>query len=193
MIVVGMNRTLMRQNDDQIDDLIYTESISSNKTEALFLALLVLFFLLLIWRVNTGSLDILSIVFTCFFIFFLFYSVNYRTLVIQLTLKYLKLRFGIFTWVVPLDNIESCGIDEIPMLMKVGGAGIHFMLIRSRYRASFNFLEYSRVVVAFRKKAGPIRDISFSTPQPNEILRHIEGAMCANRAVQQSRSPIPDS
>jgi Ca2+/Na+ antiporter len=177
----------MRQSADQASDLIYTERISSNKTEALFLALTLLFFLLLIWRVNVGSWDVLAVVFLCFFIFSFFYSVNYRKLMIQITSKSLKLKFGIFTWIVPLDNVEECCIDEIPLLMRMGGAGIHFMSIRKRYRASFNFLEYPRVVIAFKKKVGPVRDISFSTRRPDNVLRLMQEAISANRAAQYGR------
>jgi hypothetical protein len=165
------------------DDLIYTERISSNRTEALFLAFMILFLLLLIWRVNAGSLDILAAVFFCLFSLFFFYSVNYRTLIICLTSKSIKLTFGIFTWRVPLDNIEECHLDEIPLLMKMGGAGIHFMIIRKRYRASFNFLEYPRVVIAFKRKEGLVRDISFSTRRPDDVLRLIQGAVSANRVA----------
>ncbi|TRZ53217.1 hypothetical protein D4S03_02135 [bacterium] len=83
------------------DDLIYHERVSSKRTEALFLALTLLFFLLLIWCVNAGSLDILAAVFICLFSLFFFYSVNYRTLIIRLTSESLKLTFGIFTWIIP--------------------------------------------------------------------------------------------
>jgi hypothetical protein len=65
----------------------------------------------------------------------------------------------------------------------MGGAGIHFMMIRQRYRASFNFLEYPRVVVAFKKKAGPVQDISFTTRQPDEVLRLMREAVSANRTA----------
>jgi hypothetical protein len=62
----------MKQSADQTDDLIYNERVSSNWTEALFLALTLLFFLLLIWRVNAGSPDVLAAVFFCLFsLFFL--------------------------------------------------------------------------------------------------------------------------
>jgi Ca2+/Na+ antiporter len=169
----------MRQSPDPTSDLIYTERISSNRTEALFLGLMILFLLLLIWRVNIGGLDVLAIVFLCFFSIFLFYSVNYRTLIIRLASESLKLTFGIFTWRVPLDNVEECHHDEIPLLMRMGGAGIHFMFIRKRYRASFNFLEYPRVVVAFKRKVGPVRDISFSTRRPDDVLRLIQEAVSA--------------
>jgi Ca2+/Na+ antiporter len=165
------------------DDLIYDERVASKKTEVLFLVLTILFFLLLIWRVVAGGLDILAAVFLCLFGLFLFYSVNYRTLIIRLTAESLKLTFGIFTWTVPLGNVQESRLDDIPVLMRMGGAGIHFMLIRKRYRASFNFLEYPRVVIAFKKKVGPVRDISFSTRRPDDVLRLIQEAVSAKEAA----------
>jgi Ca2+/Na+ antiporter len=165
------------------NNLIYEEKLSSNRTEALFLALTILFLMLLIWRVNTSGLDVLGVAFFCLFGMFLFYSVNYRTFIIRLTQESLKLTFGIFTWTVPLDNVEECRLDEIPVLMRMGGAGIHFMSIRKRYRASFNFLEYPRVVIALKRKAGPVRDISFSTRRPDDVLRFIREAISARHAA----------
>ena len=167
------------------DDFIYNERVSSNRTEVLYFALTLIFFLLLIWRVNVSSLDILAAAFFCLFSLFFFYSVNYRTLIIRITSESLKLTFGIFTWIVPLDNVEECGLDEIPMLMRMGGAGIHFMSIRKRYRASFNFLEHPRVVIAFKRKVGLVRDISFSTRRPEDVLRLIQEAVSANRATHR--------
>jgi Ca2+/Na+ antiporter len=165
------------------EDLMYDERVTSKRTEVLFLALTVLFFLLLIWRLNAGGLDILAAVFFCLFGLFLFYSVNYRTLIIHLTSESLKLTFGIFTWTVPLDNVEECRLDDIPVLMRMGGAGIHFMSIRKRYRASFNFLEHPRVVIAFKRKVGPVRDISFSTRRPDDVLRLTQEAVSAIKAA----------
>ena len=165
------------------DDLIYDERVTSKRTEVLFLTLTILFFLLLMWRVNAGSPDILAAVIFCLFGLFLFYSVNYRTLIIRLTSESLKLKFGIFKWTVPLDNVEECHLDDIPVLMRMGGAGIHFMSIRRRYRASFNFLEHPRVVIAFNRKVGLVRDISFSTRRPNDVLRLIQKAVSAKRAA----------
>jgi len=54
------------------ENLIYTERISSKKTEMLFVALLLLFFMLLIWRVPAHGLDILAAVFLCVSAFFFF-------------------------------------------------------------------------------------------------------------------------
>jgi hypothetical protein len=170
------------------EDLLYTERLSSKRTEMLFVALLLLFFMLLIWRLTAYGLDFLAAVFLCLCAFFFFYALNYRTLTIRLTTGSLKLTFGIFTWTVPLENIEACRIDEIPVLMRFGGAGIHFMLIRRRYRASFNFLEYPRVVIAFKRKVGPVRDISFSTRRPDDVLRLIQDAV-AEDSTSQKRQP----
>ncbi|MGD1992459.1 MAG: hypothetical protein PVI59_04620 [Anaerolineae bacterium] len=161
------------------DDLIYEEKVSSKWTEALFIALSLLFLLLFVWRVVAFGLDVLAVVLLCLFGCFLFYSVNYRTLVIRLTAEELKLRFGIFTWTVLLDNVDACRLDDIPVFMRMGGAGIHFMLIRRRYRASFNFLEHPRVVIALKRNIGPIRDISFSTRRPDDVLRLIREAVSA--------------
>ncbi|MCU0485481.1 MAG: hypothetical protein MUC85_05160 [Anaerolineales bacterium] len=157
------------------EDILFLEKLSSRWTEALFLALTAIFLLLAAWRLNGSGLDALAVVLLIFGAIFLFYSINYRVLVIRLTRQILTLNFGIFTWKVPLENIAACRLDDqLPFLMKYGGAGIHFMMVDQRYRASFNFLEYPRLVVAFKGKMGPVCDISFSTRHPQEILRLIE-------------------
>ncbi len=173
----------MNVTADRDDDLVYTEQISSARTEALFLALTVLFALLAVRRVKARRRDILSTAFCCFCAVFLFYSVNYRTLIIRLTPEALKLKFGIFTWVVPLANIEGCRLDALPALMRYGGAGIHFMSIGGRYRASFNFLEHPRIVIALKRQAGLVRDISFSTRRPDDVLQFIGETAAAQGAA----------
>ena len=164
------------------DNLIYEERVSSNKTEALFLGFTILFLMLLIWRMSTGSPDILSAIFFFIFVFFLFYSVNYRTLIIRLNPESLKLKFGIFTWTIPLDNVGECRLDDLPVLMRYGGAGIHFMFIRKRYRASFNFLEYPRVVITLRRRVGIVWDVSFSTRRPGYVIQLVQNAVSARSA-----------
>jgi hypothetical protein len=152
-------------------EFLYSERLSSKKTLLLFATLTVLFLAFALWRMDARGMDALAIALFVFSAFFLFYSINYRTLLVRLTSESLQLKFGIFLWTVPLDNVASCQLDELPALMKYGGAGIHFMMIRDRYRASFNFLEYPRVVVAFKRKRGLVWDISFSTQRPEEIIR----------------------
>jgi hypothetical protein len=162
-------------------DLIYNECVSSSRTEALFLALASLF----TWLTLRGRQDrrrgLFSAAKLSLAAFFLFYSINFRTLRIRLTSQQLELKFGIFRWTVPLDQIEEVHLDELPPVMRLGGAGIHFMSVHNRYRASFNFLEHPRVVIALKKKMGPVRDISFSTRCPEDIIRLTRAALAANR------------
>jgi len=153
------------------DNVIYSERIQSNRTEALFILLTVLFFGLFIWHVSSNEYNTWRIIFFVLFVIFLFYVINYRTLIIQLTSTALKLSFGIFSWRILIENIEKCQLDDdIPAMMKYGGAGIHFMLVLGRYRASFNFLEYPRVVITLKEKKGPVLDISFSTREPEKLI-----------------------
>jgi hypothetical protein len=161
---------------DPTDRFLYHERLSSNKTLALFAALTLTFCGLAFWRLTALPHDWLVTILLILTVVFLFYTINYRTLIINLTSDALTLKFGVFRWRMPLENIADCQIDNPPPLMRYGGAGIHFYTLNKRYRASFNFLEYPRVVVAFKRKAGMVRDLSFSTRQPDELIRIIEEA-----------------
>jgi hypothetical protein len=162
------------------DEVLYEERITSNKTEALFILLTLLPTLIYIWGIKAGRKGKLTVVSLFLSILFFFYSLNYRTLVIRLTSRYLRLTFGLSSWNVSLNNVEDCRLDEIPPLMRMGGAGIHFMMIRNRYRASFNFLEYPRVVIGLKNKVGPVQDISFSTRQPDRVIHLIQETIAAH-------------
>jgi hypothetical protein len=155
---------------------IYLEQLSSRRTEALFVVLSVLFLGLFAWRLRISGADALSIVLQGLLVFFLFYSINYRNLVVRITNESLELKFGIFSWTVSLDNVEDCYVDDVP-LARIGGAGIHFTSIRGRYRVMFNFLEYPRLVIALKKKIGLVRDDVFSTRHPVEVGQIIRGAI----------------
>ena len=167
------------------EDHNYIERVSSNKTEALFLGLTLLFFILSAWRIQIAGLTILSVIFLILFSLFLFYSLNYRVLVIQITMEAIVLKFGIFTWKVPMVNIDGCTLDTVS-LWRIGGAGIHFSFFQGRYRAMFNFLEYPRVLLSFKKKKGPVRDFAFTTKNPEKILDFIQAA---STTINSRKSP----
>src|SRR5690606_33186271 len=115
---------------------IYHEKISSVKTTTLFLCLMLTFLILAVFHWMSAGVNWLTIVLFSLFGIFLFYVINYQVLVIEITAKAISLRFGIFTWTIPVSNIANCQIDEIPAFLRLGGAGIHFMFVRGRYRAS---------------------------------------------------------
>jgi hypothetical protein len=161
-----------------MDHSIYEEKVGSPGTTALFVALALLFLLLFAWRALTTGLGPLSIALLCLFGFFSFYALNYRTLLIRITRDSLVLTFGVFSWNISLKNVAGCAPDDVS-LWRIGGAGIHFTPIRRRYRAMFNFLEYPRVVVALKRRRGAVRDIAFTTRQPDVVVSII------NKAVEQ--------
>lgn len=165
----------MKNVNESPASVIYHEKISSIKTSTLFLGLMLAFLILAVFHWMSAGVDWLTIVLFILFGIFLFYVLNYRVLVIEITVRAISLRFGIFIWTIPMSNIAYCQVDEIPAFLRLGGAGIHFMFVRGRYRASFNFLEYPRVVIAFKKKAGLVRDISFTTRQPEAVIKTILG------------------
>ena len=154
----------------QID---YSESLSSKRTEVLFVALTLLFAGLWVgrrWAIGWDGLGILLAVSAAFFAF---YALNYRELHIRLTSDGLTLRFGIFTWRVAASNMERWSVDETS-LWRIGGAGIHFSPISGRYGALFNFLEHPRIVIALKVKQGLVRDVAFSTRNPEHVLQLIQ-------------------
>jgi hypothetical protein len=166
------------------DYLLHHETLRSNRTLALFAGLTLVFLVLFLWRASAAGVDGLAITFLVFCLIFLFYTVNYRTLIIRISPEFLELKFGIFTWNVPMANIESCTPDDdLPALNKHGGAGIHFMFVNGQYRASWNFLEYPRLAITLKRKAGPVQALSFSTRQPGEIQSII------NKLLAEPRPP----
>ena len=159
-----------------MDGTLYDETLSSARTETLFILLALIFFALFGWRLSMVGWNGWTITFLCISVFFLFYVFNYRTLKIHLTHESLQLSFGIFTWTIPIAHIDHCYLDA-PSIGSVGGAGIHFTWVKGNYRAFFNFLEYPRVVVAFKKKKGPVKEVAFTTQHPEKVMQIIQSGL----------------
>lgn len=165
------------------ENLLYEEKVASLRTSALFAGLSAVFILLLAWQLQQGRLGFQRGLLVVIVLFFLFSTLNYRALHIRLSATALKLKFGVFSWTVPLENVAGVEHDSLPWLMRNGGAGVHFMLIRGRYRVSFNVLEYPRVVIALRRRAGPVVDVSFTTRHPHDVIERLEGALGVDPAA----------
>ena len=158
-----------------MDQRPYSESLSSPRTEVLFLVLTGLSLAVFGATWAVGGPAVWATLSLGIFVFFLFCSLNYRALHIRITSDELHLRFGLFAWKVPLGNVNSCSADTVS-LWRIGGAGIHFTSIGGRYRAMFNFLEHPRVVVGLKSKAGLVRDVVFSTGNPGEVIGRLQPA-----------------
>lgn len=155
----------------QGESLLYHERLTSTGTQGFFLVLTLIFFIPFILRVQAAVCDWLTFTLAFFAAMFLFYTVNYCMLRIQITTQELVLKFGLFTWRESRENIQGCALDQLAAWQYYGGAGIHYLLVRGRYRVSFNFLQYPRVVVSLKKKKGLVEDISFSSEHPQELIR----------------------
>ncbi len=151
----------------------YTEQIKSSGTSLLFLFLSILFFLLFSWRISAVGLRLFSGLFAFLGFFFLFYVFNFRTLEIGINSTQLNLKFGLIFWKTSLENIRKARLDDSPAIIKYGGAGVHFAYVKGMYRAFFNFLEYSRVLVSFKVKQGLVQELVFTTRQPDQVLTFI--------------------
>lgn len=160
-------------------DQLYEEILSSDWTQGLFVGLTIILGALLWNESNAGGPGVLIVIYFILTFLFLLYSLNYRTLKIRLDRQVLRLKFGVFSYTIPLENIQSGQLDELNWYQKYGGAGIHFMSVRGRYRASFNFLEYPRIVITLREKVGWVRDVSFSTRKPEKILSLLQHLLTA--------------
>jgi hypothetical protein len=160
----------------KVNGVIYEENLSSIRTGALFIVLTLLFLGLFGWRWLNVSWSGWITTLLCIFMFFLFCSLNYKTLKIRITSETLRLTFGIITWKIAITNIDTCYTDETS-LFRIGGAGLHFTWIKGKYRAFWNFLEYPRVVLSLKKKHGVVREIAFSTRHPEQIMQVIQSGL----------------
>jgi len=106
--------------------------------------------------------------------FFIFYVINYRVLQISITDQVLQLKFGLIPWRTDINNIELSMLYEPPFWIKYGGAGVHFAQVDGEYKAFYNFLEYPRVLIRFKKKQGLVQALVFTTRQPTQVIDIIQ-------------------
>ena len=166
-----------------MEEHIYTEKLQSSLTTFLFVDLALIFLVLFGWRVTTVGWKFTPGLFLFLGVFFLFYVFNYRTLRIQISEEALVLKFGLVRWRTELVNIHDCAPDDPPLWIKYGGAGVHFAMVHGIYRAFFNFLEGPRILVTFKENQGPVKALSFSTRQPDQIQELL------GRRISESLNP----
>lgn len=137
------------------------------------MSLSVLCLALLAWRLIVSGFSTVAALLSLLSTLFVFCALNYRVLVVRMSEEGLRLKFGLFGWAVPWHTVARAYPDDTA-LWRIGGAGIHFSIIKGKYRAMLNFLEHPRIVVELKKKRGLVHEVAFSTQRPNEILHIIE-------------------
>lgn len=166
------------------NEFIYDEVVTSDKTSTLFTLLTGLCFSLFVWSIYTTNGTFIIALFAGLFIFFLFYTLNYRKLEITLTTRSLTLKFGIIKWKITLKDITACELGKLPLILRLGGAGIHFMFVNGKYLASFNFLEHPRILIAFKDQSRLVKGLYFSTQEPEILLDKINKLIANNESKQ---------
>ena len=173
-------------------EIIYQEVVTSRKTSLFFLALAAEALAFGTWRLQARRVGWITRIALFFGAIFSVYTINYRELRITLDDSSLRLKFGLFSWSVPLANVADCRLDVLQPLQRYGGAGIHFMFVDGRYRVNFNFLEHPRVVVTLVHPAGPVQEVSFSTRRPDEVIQAIHAAL-ELESLESERKPLKAS
>lgn len=157
-----------------MEEVIYNEEIRSNKTDLLFVVLALIFFALGAWRLSIVGFRFVPGLFIFLGLMFTFYVINFRVLKITITDQGIRLKFGLIPWITNFSNIQECMLDDAPIIIKYGGAGVHFAFVRGEYRAFYNFLEYPRVLIRFKEKQGLVQALVFTTRQPDQVLETIQ-------------------
>ena len=155
-------------------EILYSEDIRSNKTDLLFVVLALVFYALGAWRLSVVGFRFIPGLFLFLGLLFTFYIINFRVLRIMITDQALHLKFGLIPWKTKISNIQECSLDDAPIIIKYGGAGVHFAFVKGEYRAFYNFLEYPRILIRFDKKQGLVQALVFNTTQPEQVLNIIQ-------------------
>ena len=153
---------------------IYYEETRSNKTDRLFVVLALITYALGAWKLSVVGFKFGAGLFLFLGLLFTFYIFNFRVLKISITEQALHLKFGIIPWKSELSNVREVSLDDAPMIIKYGGAGVHFAFVKGEYRAFYNLLEYPRVLIRFKQKQGLVKALVFTTRQPDKILEIIQ-------------------
>ncbi len=160
-----------------MNGMLYQERIQSRWTTLLFILLAAIFLGLASWRYSAVGIRFIPGLFLFLGLVFIFYVFNYRVLEISISDQLLKLRFGLVRWQINMENIREAELDDSPALIRYGGAGVHFAFARGEYRAFYNFLEFSRINLRFKKKVGPVQGLVITTRQPEQLLKIIRGSL----------------
>jgi len=79
--------------------------------------------------------------------------------------------YGLIKKEIPWERIEDCEIDEVSSL-RYGGWGIRLTRVGGRWRAAYNVVGISRVVVSLDE--GWMGEVAFSTKSPDKVTQVIK-------------------
>jgi len=152
------------------DNNLYEEKIFLRLTTITLISFTVVLFLVLIFLISAESYPFLIGTILCAFILFVVTTLNFNTLTIRITPEFVKVAYGIFGRKSVFENIEACSLDNVSNF-RYGGFGIRIARVSGSWRIAYNIFKCPRVVLSLKK--GRIREVVFSTKNPEEVMRII--------------------
>ena len=153
------------------DGNLYEEKIFLRVTTITLVSFTVVMLLLLIYLISAESYPILIGTFLGAFILFVVVTLNFNTLAIRITPEFVRVAYGIFRRKSVFENIEDCYLDNVSNF-GYWGFGIRIARVSGRWRIVYNIFKCPRVVLSLKK--GRIREVVFSTKNPEEVMRRIK-------------------
>jgi len=103
-------------------------------------------------------------------LFLLVITINFLRLTIKIDPENLTVRFGIFKKKIPWDKVEDSYLDDTSSLWY----GFRLRRADGKWRTVYNLIVISGPRVVVSLKEGKIREVAFSTNNPEEVKRKIE-------------------
>lgn len=156
-------------------DNIYEEKIFSKWTTIILVGtfLFVLFlsvFLILIEPIKEPIQAVVLFVLLFVLLLLLAVMINFCTLSIKMTPKFIIVSYGIFKNKILWENIEDCYSDNASAIRHYGGWGIRIGRVSGKWRKVYNTIGEPRVVLLL-KRGKFFKEFVFSTKNPGEVMK----------------------
>jgi len=168
------SRSRKKKNEVQKGMETYDETLFSKWSTLLLFSITVIFILLYFYQIIVGPIGTdpaPNWFWLVMAVFMLAITINFGRLTTRITSAGLTVSYGIFKKRIPWRNIEDCYIDEASAI-RYGGWGIRLGRVGGRWRTVYNVIGGPRVVVSLKK--GRIRELVFSTENPEEVIGAID-------------------
>ena len=151
---------------------IYEEKIFSKWTRIILLVkfLFILFLSVFLILVKPEEPMERTVLFILFFVLLLLLAVmiNFNTLNIKMTSRFILVGYGIFKDKILWENIEDCYLDKASAI-RYGGWGIRIGRVDRKWRKVYSTLGEPRIVLSL-KNDKHFKEFVFSTKNPEKVM-----------------------
>jgi len=98
-------------------------------------------------------------------------TINFSRMKIKINNKGIMIRSGVIKNLIPWKDVKDCSVDEGSPL-KYGGWGQRFWRVKGNFRIIYNAAAGKRIAISLN--SGIVREIVFSTRNPEKVMRIIK-------------------